>query len=99
MGKGKGTHFVGNLLEELFFVELYKVARFLPVSVLQGTNQSGGPLAVSPELLLLLGWNLSGLGLKGHVMILPTIPRETGKSSCTYIPSPSSTCSSCCHKG
>lgn len=41
--KEKGTHFVGNLLEELFFVELYKVARFLPVSVLQGTNQSGGP--------------------------------------------------------
>jgi hypothetical protein len=42
-GKGKGTHFVGNLLEELFFVEPYKVARFLPVSVVQGTNQSGGP--------------------------------------------------------
>jgi len=26
--------FVGNQLEELFFVELYKVARFLPLSVL-----------------------------------------------------------------
>jgi hypothetical protein len=63
-GKGKRTHFVGNLLEELFFVELYKVARFLPLSVLQGTNQSGGPWAVSPELLL-LGWNL---GLEWRVM-------------------------------